>query len=184
MGLLSIIRKQKIRDREIRVLVLGLDNSGKTSIIRRWQQRDWKSISPTMGFEINTIQVDGYTLNIWDIGGQTSLRTFWGNYFDKTNVVVWVVDSMSMERIQESYQELRDKVIQQDRLVGVDLVILINKIDLLQLDKVEQTKRQIVSLLKLESQLPAEKWTVQAVSAATGENIYDALRAITRTRNQ
>ena len=178
MGLLSIIRKQKIKDHEIRVLVLGLDNSGKTSIIKRWKHEDWSTISPTMGFEISTLQYQDFTLNLWDIGGQTSLRTFWGNYFDKTNVVVWVVDWMSMDRIQESYEELRDKVIQQDRLVAVSLLILMNKIDMLQTNKVEETKKQIVGLLELESQLPLEKWQIIAVSAVTGQGAETALEWI------
>lgn len=180
MGLLSIIRKQKIKDHEVRVLVLGLDNSGKTSIIKRWKHEDWTTISPTMGFEISTLQYQDFTLNLWDIGGQTSLRTFWSNYFDKTNVVVWVVDCMSMERIQESYEELRDKVIQQDRLEAVSLLILMNKIDLLEATKVEETKQQIVGLLELESQLPLEKWQIIAVSAVTGQGTESAIEWIIR----
>lgn len=181
MGLLSIIRKQKIKDSEARVLVLGLDNSGKTSIIRRWHHQDWTTISPTMGFEISTLRFQGHTLNLWDIGGQRSLRAFWGNYFDKTNVVVWVVDCMSMERIQESYQELQEKVIQQDRLTGVSLLILMNKTDLLEPDQIEPTRKQIVEMLQLETQIPDHKWQLMPVSAASGTGMEEAIKWICHT---
>lgn len=55
MGLLTIIKKQKLKDNEIRVLTLGLDNSGKTTIIKKMLNQDINTISPTMGFQINTL---------------------------------------------------------------------------------------------------------------------------------
>ena len=67
MGLLTIIKKQKIKDNEIRVLTLGLDNSGKTTIIKNILGEDTSTISPTMGFQINTFTHNGVTLNVWDL---------------------------------------------------------------------------------------------------------------------
>lgn len=171
MGLLSIIRKQKIKDRELRVLVLGLDNAGKTTIVKQILGENTNDISPTMGFQISTVFHNNYTLNIWDIGGQTSLRSFWGNYFDKTNVVVWVIDALAMERLQESYQELRDKVILQDRLIGVSLLILVNKVDLVA-DQ-EQLRHQVHDMLHLNELV--NLWQVQLVSGKTGQGIDEAL---------
>ena len=69
-------------------------------------------------------------------------------------------------------------MIQQDRLVAVSLLILMNKIDMLQTNKVEETKKQIVGLLELESQLPLEKWQIIAVSAVTGQGAETALEWI------
>ncbi|KAK6457861.1 ADP-ribosylation factor family-domain-containing protein [Scheffersomyces xylosifermentans] len=181
MGLLTIIKKQKIKDNEIRVLTLGLDNSGKTTIIKNILNEDTSTISPTMGFQINTFTHNGYTLNVWDIGGQTTIRNFWGNYFEKTNVVIWVVDTMSLERLQESYEELREKVILQDRLNGVYLLILINKIDLIAdksaMDDIRQT---VLDTLNLEEQIPQrDKWAVLFVSGKTGEGIPSVLEWLT-----
>ncbi|ODV77422.1 ARF/SAR superfamily [Suhomyces tanzawaensis NRRL Y-17324] len=174
MGLLSIIRKQKAKDAEVRVLTLGLDNSGKTTIVKKMLGEDTQAISPTMGFQINTMTHAGYTLNIWDIGGQTTLRGFWGNYFDKTNVVVWVVDCMSVERLHESYTELREKVILEDRLVGVYLVVVINKIDLWQGD-LEALQQRVVEVLDLDNLVEPEKWTVALASGITGEGLDEML---------
>ncbi|RCK60327.1 ADP-ribosylation factor-like protein 2 [Candida viswanathii] len=176
MGLLTIIKKQKLKDNEVRVLTLGLDNSGKTTIIKRMLGEDTNSISPTMGFQIKTLQYNNYTLNIWDIGGQTTLRAFWGNYFDKTDVVMWVIDGLSLERLQESYEELREKVILQDRLVGIYLMVVINKIDLIPQDERRELKEKVTDLLQLSQQIPQrDKWDVQLVSGKTGEGVESVL---------
>lgn len=176
MGLLSIIRKQKVKDRELRVLVLGLDNAGKTTIVKQVLGEDTQEISPTMGFEINSLQINGSTLNIWDIGGQTSLRTFWGNYFDDTNVVIWVIDALAIERLNESYKELREKIILQDRLVnGVTLIILVNKMDQVSRDEHHRMKLRVIEVLNLEREVPLNQWEVFLVSGKTGDGVKEAI---------
>jgi len=69
MGLLNIIRKHKEKEKEIRILILGLDNAGKTTIVKKLKGDDLTSISPTLGFSIETLEFRGLNLNIWDIGG-------------------------------------------------------------------------------------------------------------------
>lgn len=177
MGLLTIIKRQKVKDREIRVLVLGLDNSGKTTIIKQVMGEDVDSVSPTMGFNINSISFRGYLLNVWDIGGQTSLRSFWSNYFDKTNTVVWVIDSASLERLEESYEELRSKVILRDRLVGVSLLIVINKVDLVEKGERAVIRDRVISELNLDK-IHKDKWSIELVSARTGEGLDTILNWI------
>ncbi|CAX44482.1 GTP-binding protein, putative [Candida dubliniensis CD36] len=181
MGLLTIIKKQKLKDNEIRILTLGLDNSGKTTIIKKMLNQDITTISPTMGFQINTLIYNNqYTLNIWDIGGQTSLRLFWGNYFDKTNVVIWVIDGLSLERLNESYQELKQKIILQDRLIGIYLMIIINKIDLIiSKSDLSNLKEKVIDLLQLNNHISQRnKWQVELVSGKTGQGIDKVLQWI------
>ncbi|KAG7662110.1 uncharacterized protein J8A68_004372 [[Candida] subhashii] len=176
MGLLTIIKKQKQKDNEIRILTLGLDNAGKTTIIKQMLGEDTEAISPTMGFAINTLNYANYTLNFWDVGGQQSLRTFWGNYFDKTDLVMWVIDGLSIERLNESYQELRQKVILQDRLFGIYLIVVINKIDLIKQEDWQLLKQRITNELNLNQQIPEkEKWKVQLVSGKSGYGINEIL---------
>ncbi|KAG7196033.1 uncharacterized protein KQ657_000041 [Scheffersomyces spartinae] len=167
MGLLSIIRKQKKKDQEVRVLVLGLDNAGKTTIVKKAQDEDTEGVSPTMGFQIDTLVYHEYTLNMWDIGGQTSLRGFWGNYFDQTDVVIWVVDGMSLERLRESHDELMSKVVIQDRLKGIRLAVVVNKMDGVDTSQWEEVRDTVVSVLGLE-QIDHELWHVFLVSGRTG----------------
>jgi len=70
MGLLNLIRKQlKKTEKEVRILVLGLDNSGKTTILKSLSNEDISQISPTHGFNIKNLSHDGFKLNVWDVGG-------------------------------------------------------------------------------------------------------------------
>lgn len=57
-------------DQEARLLVLGLDNSGKTTILKKLSDEDISQIMPTQGFNIKSLMHDGFKLNVWDIGGR------------------------------------------------------------------------------------------------------------------
>lgn len=87
------------------------------------------TISPTLGFNIKTLEHRGYTLNMWDVGGQKSLRSYWRNYFECTDGLVWVVDSADRMRMEACRDELR-VLLQEERLAGATLLVLANKQDL------------------------------------------------------
>ncbi|BGP14944.1 hypothetical protein JCM10213_007254 [Rhodosporidiobolus nylandii] len=129
MGLLTIIRKTRLKEKQVRVLMLGLDNAGKTTICKAILGEDVDEVSPTLGFNIRTIMHQGYTLNVWDIGGQTSLRPYWRNYFEQTDAVVWVVDSSDRARIGDCRQELHE-LLKEERLMGASLLVFANKQDI------------------------------------------------------
>lgn len=57
--MLSILRKARLKDKEMRILMLGLDNAGKTTIVKRIMGEDVNTVSPTLGFLIKTIDYDG-----------------------------------------------------------------------------------------------------------------------------
>jgi len=128
MGLLTIIRKVKRKEREIRILLVGLDNAGKTTIVKRLCGDDISTVSPTLGFQIKTVHRGGYALNIWDVGGQKSLRSYWRNYFERTDALVWVVDSADTARMRDCRDELH-RLLQEERLAGASLLIFANKQD-------------------------------------------------------
>ena len=72
----TLLRKLKRSDNEARILVLGLDNSGKTTILKKLSEEDISHIMPTQGFNIKSLMQDGFKLNVWDIGGQKSIRPY------------------------------------------------------------------------------------------------------------
>ncbi|CCD26465.1 Arf family GTPase CIN4 NDAI_0H02920 [Naumovozyma dairenensis CBS 421] len=123
MGLLTIIKKQKQKDKEVKCLLLGLDNSGKSTLVNRLQIScsnekqpslevdKMTEITPTIGFRIISFPIKDNLISIWDIGGQTSLRPFWNNYFDKTNILIWCIDISDLNRLHESINELRKLLI-------------------------------------------------------------------------
>lgn len=86
------------------------------------------TIEPTLGFNINTLEHRGYTLNFWDVGGQKSLRSYWRNYFESTDGLVWVVDSADKMRLANCKEELNN-LLQEERLAGATLLVLANKQD-------------------------------------------------------
>jgi ADP-ribosylation factor-like protein 3 len=69
MGLLNMLRKMKANEREARLLVLGLDNAGKTTILKALSEEDINHIMPTQGFNVKSLAHEGFKLNVWDIGG-------------------------------------------------------------------------------------------------------------------
>jgi ADP-ribosylation factor-like protein 3 len=64
-----LLRKLKKSDKEVRILLLGLDNAGKTSILRFLASENVTEVKPTQGFNIKSVQQEGFKLNVWDIGG-------------------------------------------------------------------------------------------------------------------
>ncbi|KAF3273590.1 hypothetical protein TWF970_008955 [Orbilia oligospora] len=143
--MLSILRKARLKDKEMRVLMLGLDNAGKTTIVKQIMHEDVNTVSPTLGFIIKTIEYQGYKLNIWDVGGQKTLRSYWRNYFEKTDALIW-------------------------RLMGASLLVFANKSDV----KGCMSTDDIKEGLKLD-EIVTHKWTILQCSAMTGENLIEGL---------
>ena len=95
--------------------MLGLDGAGKTTVVKKLLEKDVNIIEPTLGFNIDTIQFhvepETYNINVWDVGGQKSIRTFWKNYFEKTEGLIWVVDCADRSRLSICRDEMH-KVLQ------------------------------------------------------------------------
>lgn len=129
MGFMSIVKKAKEKEKEMRLLVLGLDNAGKTTIIKKFNGEDIDKISPTLGFNIKSLEYENFKLNVWDIGGQKTIRSYWRNYFEQTDGVIWVVDSSDKMRLDDTKAELHS-LLKQEKLMGATLLIFCNKQDI------------------------------------------------------
>lgn len=174
MVLLSVLRKTQRKTRQARVLLLGLDNSGKSSIVARILNEDLDSVQPTLGFQIRTINLRGVNLNIWDVGGQKSLRPFWHNYFESTDFLIWVVDGADLDRLESCKLMLSEVLHLDDKFEHCGVLIFINKSDCfsdLSLEFVEQ---------KLDLHLYSQdhKYKLVKCSAKTGEGINEGLEFI------
>lgn len=188
MGFLTTLRKQKRKDREIRVVVLGLDNAGKTTIVKQLLGQDVNEVSPTVGFSIEQLDWNGFKLNLWDVGGQRSLRPFWRNYFEKTDFLIWVIDATALDRLEDCRRELAN-ALTEDRLVGCGLLILINKIDLIQKQEYEDedvfdsnttaTIKAVEQRLALDSLVGNHNCRVMGVSGVKGWNLSVAVDWLT-----
>jgi ADP-ribosylation factor-like protein 2 len=149
--------------------MLGLDNAGKTTILKKYNGEDISSISPTLGFNIKTLEYQGYKLNVWDVGGQTTIRSYWRNYFEQTDGLVWVVDSGDKIRLEDCRRELHQLLLQ-ERLAGASLLVFCNKQDL----SGALTLEEIKDFLQLEN-FQTRHWAVVPCSAVTGQGLLEGI---------
>ncbi|XP_053446580.1 ADP-ribosylation factor-like protein 3 [Nycticebus coucang] len=169
-GLLSILCKLKSApDQEVRILLLGLDNAGKTTLLKQLASEDISHIIPTQGFNIKSVQSQGFKLNVWDIGGQRKIRPYWRNYFENTNILICVIDSVDRKRFEETGQEL-DELLEEEKLSCVSVLIFANKQDLL----TAAPASEIAEGLNLHT-IRDRIWQIQSCSALTGEGVQDGM---------
>uniref|UniRef100_A0A7S1T9G5 ADP-ribosylation factor-like protein 3 n=1 Tax=Tetraselmis chuii TaxID=63592 RepID=A0A7S1T9G5_9CHLO len=169
-GLLNMLRKLKKSEGEARLLVLGLDNSGKTTILKKLSAEDINQITPTQGFNIKSILHAGFKLNVWDIGGQKAIRPYWRNYYEHTNGLVYVIDSADRKRLEEGGEELA-QLLEEDQLAAVPLLVFANKQDLVQAAPPDE----ISEALNL-SDIRDRPWQIQPSSAITGDGLEDGMK--------
>jgi ADP-ribosylation factor-like protein 2 len=171
MGLLTILKKIKQKEKEVRVLVLGLDNAGKTTVIKKFCGEDISTISPTLGFQIQTLEYRGFRLNVWDVGGQKTIRSYWRNYFEQTDGLIWVVDSADRRRLRDCRDELA-ALLGQEKLAGATILVLANKQDLagaLSCDELAE------ALDLRAAAFEKRHWRIVPCSAVTGDGLVEGV---------
>ncbi|CAF1092340.1 unnamed protein product [Brachionus calyciflorus] len=175
MGLLSLLKKLRSNpEQELRILLLGLDNAGKTTLLKSLASEDVSHITPTQGFNIKSVQSEGFKLNVWDIGGQRKIRPYWRNYFENTDVLIYVIDSADRKRFDETGEELSE-LLAEEKLMGVPVLIFANKQDLMNSARASE----IAEGLNLHT-IRDRPWNIQACSALNGEGVKDGLNWISK----
>ncbi|XP_072257099.1 ADP-ribosylation factor-like protein 3 [Pyxicephalus adspersus] len=173
MSLVEELRKvEHLNENGVRIVLLGLDNAGKTTILTRLALEETSSITPTQGFNIKSVQSQGLKLSVWDIGGQRSIRAHWKKYLGSTDLLIYVVDSADRKRFEETGQELAE-LVEEDSLLGVPLLVFANKQDLL----TAASAADIAAGLNLHTYRD-RTWQIQACSALSGEGIQDGMNWI------
>jgi small GTP-binding protein len=183
-AVLSLFSK---RTRDCRVLLVGLDDAGKTTLIKQMglqklyskaqmklndeEEIDINDTVPTIGFNVKEIQFKKYKFAIWDLGGQQGIRDLWEYYFEGTDGIIYVVDSSNVARIKESKEQL-EKLLRNESLKNAIVLILANKSDL---PNSMSTNEVIAKLELIETVGESRPWFVQRVSALKGDGIFSAL---------
>jgi len=170
MGLLDKISNLlSSKKKDANVLIVGLDNSGKSSIINHFKNSDLKavSINPTVGFNVEKFTVKSLNLTCNDMSGQTRYRNLWEHYYGETDGIVFVVDSSDRMRIVVSKEELSsmlDHPVLKNR--NVPILFFANKIDI----KTSINLNDIRKELELES-IRNKSWHIFECSAHNGNGI-------------
>ncbi|XP_038979309.1 ADP-ribosylation factor 1-like, partial [Phoenix dactylifera] len=110
-------------NREARILVLGLDNARKKTTILYGEV---VSTIPTIGFNVETVQYNNIKLQVWDLGGQTSIRPYWRCYFPNTRAIIYVVDSSDTDRLVTAKDEFH-AILEEEELKGAVVLVYANK---------------------------------------------------------
>uniref|UniRef100_A0A8I5ZU96 ADP-ribosylation factor 1 n=1 Tax=Rattus norvegicus TaxID=10116 RepID=A0A8I5ZU96_RAT len=139
--------------KEMRVLTVGLDAAGKTTVLYKLKR--------------GTVEYKNIGFTVWDVGGQDKIRPLWRHHFQNTQGSVFVVGSNDRQRVNEACEELRT-MLTEDELQDAVLLVFANKQDL------PMNVAEITDKLGLHS-LRHRNWYIQATCATSGDGLYEGL---------
>ncbi|XP_044153931.1 ADP-ribosylation factor 1-like [Bufo gargarizans] len=177
MGLLLSSLHQalkKFTGYEARILMLGLDAAGKTTILYKLKLHETVTTIPTIGFNVETLEpMRNVTFIVWDVGSQNKIRALWKHYFQNTDGLIFVVDSADPERFLEANSELT-AILESDEMRGVPFVVMANKQDLPGAKRPGELSEEL-GLKKIKG----HQWHVQGCCATTGDGLIEGLEVLT-----
>jgi len=166
-----------IKKKDVNVLILGLDNSGKTTIINHLKPEESQQadIVPTIGFSVENFQSKNLSFTVFDMSGQGRYRNLWEHYYKEAHGVIFVLDSSDSLRMVVAKDEL-DQFLQHADVVGrcVPILFFANKMD--HRDSVSSVK--CTSLMGLET-IKGKPWNICASNALTGEGLTEGIEWLT-----
>ncbi|KAK0079497.1 hypothetical protein PV325_001174 [Microctonus aethiopoides] len=145
---------------DMRVVILGLDGSGKTSILSA--MRGIQLLTPpipTIGFNVESLEYENLVVTLWDVGGQQKFRPLWKHYYHNAQAVIFVIDSNNRGRFEEAQNEL-SKIVSERELKDALLLIYANKQDIPGCATIDE----ITNILSLQKLCCGRAWQIQASS--------------------
>ena len=154
---------------DMRILMVGLDAAGKTTILYKLKLGEIVTTIPTIGFNVETVEYKNISFTVWDVGGQDKIRPLWRHYFQNTQGVIFVIDSNDRERVGEAREEMM-RMLNEDELRDSVLLVFANKQDLPN----AMNAAEITDKLALHS-LRNRNWYIQSTCATSGDGLYEGL---------
>jgi len=161
--------------KEMRILMVGLDAAGKTTILYKLKLGEVVTTIPTIGFNVETVEYKNISFTVWDVGGQDKIRPLWRHYYQNTQGIIFVVDSNDKDRSDQAQNELQ-RMLAEDELKDAVLLVFANKQDLPNAMKVQEVTEHL-GLNKLRNR----QWYIQGTAAPTGDGLYEGLDWLSTT---
>jgi GTP-binding protein SAR1 len=117
-----------LRNKQGKLMLLGLDDSGKTTLLQCLKTGNFVQFEQTKSYHIEDLTIEGIHFQAWDLGGHELARQAWADYFLNANAVVFMVDAANAVRFDEASQEL-SRLLSDENLRNVPFLILGNKTD-------------------------------------------------------
>ena len=152
-----------------KIIILGIQNAGKTTILYRLSLGQLVQTNPTIGSNVEEISYNNVKLQAWDLGGQESTRSVWDVYFANTDAIIYVIDTHDT-----NYEESKNqfyKLLENEALKNTIILIYANKQDLSGAKRVND----IIQLYELEG-IKDHIWHIQPCSAQTGEGLVTGMK--------
>eukprot|EP00415_Alexandrium_ostenfeldii_P002425 UN2425 len=176
MGLaLTKVWQRLVGKTEMRILMVGLDAAGKTTILYKLKLGEVVTTIPTIGFNVETVEYKNLSFTVWDVGGQDKIRPLWRHYYQGTNGLIYVVDSNDRDRVEDAREELT-KMLNEDEMRDAVVLVFANKQDLPN----AMTAAEVTEKLGLHD-LRHRQWFIQSACATTGDGLYEGLDWLSRT---
>ncbi|KAI9779113.1 MAG: hypothetical protein M1816_003736 [Peltula sp. TS41687] len=156
--------------KEMRILMVGLDAAGKTTILYKLKLGEIVTTIPTIGFNVETVEYKNIQFTVWDVGGQDKIRPLWRHYFQNTQGIIFVVDSNDRDRIAPEARDELQRMLNEDELKNALLLVFANKQDLPN----AMSAAEITDALGLHS-LRQRSWFIQSTCATSGDGLYEGL---------
>ena len=115
--------------KKLEVVLVGLENSGKTTLLSVLADGKPVESAPTIGLNVKMVKRGGVQMKCWDLGGQSQYRQEWGRYTRGCNVIIFVVDASAMHLLPDAKAELH-RLLEDRELATTPLLVVSNKIDL------------------------------------------------------
>lgn len=157
-------------DKKFKLIIVGIQNAGKTTILYRLSLGELIKTNPTIGANIEEISHQNIKFQAFDLGGQESMRSVWDAYYNNVNGIIYVIDSTDKDNIDESKIEL-EKLILREELKSAIILIYANKQDVSGCMKIDEIiKRYDLNRIKNHT------WQIQGCSGKTGEGLVNGLQ--------
>merc|ERR1711865_683658 len=176
MGLaFTKIWQRMVGKTEMRILMVGLDAAGKTTILYKLKLGEVVTTIPTIGFNVETVEYKNLSFTVWDVGGQDKIRPLWRHYYQGTNGLIYVVDSNDRDRVEDAREELT-KMLNEDEMRDAVVLVFANKQDLPN----AMAAAEVTEKLGLHN-MRNRQWFIQSACATTGDGLYEGLDWMSRT---